>query len=55
VVTSIDVPNARVTEVYDINPKGEVVGRYWDGNGVSHGVLLSGGVFTDLDPSPPPS
>lgn len=49
--TTIDVPfpEATGTMALGMNPSGEIVGLYWDSYGVSHGYLLSKGVFTNID------
>jgi hypothetical protein len=47
--TTIDFPGATFTETNDINARGDVVGRYIDTNGTSHGYLLSRGHFITID------
>ena len=50
--TRIDVPfpEATDTQAFGISPTGEIVGSYWNSSGgVSHGFLLSHGVFTKFD------
>ena len=46
---SIDVPGAASTAISQINDKGQMAGGYTDSGGVTHGLLLSGGVVTTLD------
>ena len=59
-ITNIDAPNAgsgngpgfkQGTQAYGINASGEVVGSYTDSNFYHHGFLLSGGIYTVIDPS----
>ena len=38
--TSLDFPDASFTSALGINPHGDIVGRYVDAGGVSHGFLL---------------
>jgi len=47
--TTLDVPGAIGTSVLGINPRGEIVGQYQSPDGLYHGFLLSGGVFTTID------
>jgi hypothetical protein len=47
--TTIDVPGAVFTWTVQINAVGDMVGYYFDGNGVGHGFLLSRGNFTTID------
>ncbi len=47
--TTIDVPGATLTWPLGINLAGEIVGEYFDSNGVVHGFLLSHGRFTTID------
>jgi uncharacterized membrane protein len=47
--TPIDFPGAKKTIPLDINDVGEIVGRYEDGTGKTHGFLLSAGNFTSID------
>lgn len=49
VFRSIDFPGAPLTGAAGINAAGDVVGRYQDSAGKSHGFLLSGGLFTTVD------
>ena len=44
-----DVPGSNLTQPYDINPKGVVVGLFRDTTGKFHGFLLGKGVFTSID------
>lgn len=44
-----DVPGSNLTQAWDINPAGDVVGHYRDTTGRTHGFLLSRGQFTALD------
>jgi hypothetical protein len=46
--TTIDVPGASLTDINGINNSGQVVGTYTAG-GISHGFLLSNGIYTTLD------
>jgi|SRR5882724_1945643 len=45
----IDFPNATLTLANGINARGDIVGRYDDANGVTHGFLLHKGVFSTID------
>jgi probable HAF family extracellular repeat protein len=48
--TTIDVPGASLTTMSGINTAGDMVGWYVpSGSSFSHGFLLSGGNFSDLD------
>ena len=47
--TTFDPPGSVLTKAYGINPSGQIVGGYVNGTGL-HGYLLSGGVFTTVDP-----
>jgi uncharacterized membrane protein len=47
--TQIDVPNSISTAVYGINSAGDLVGDYQDLQEITHGFLLSGGVYTTID------
>jgi probable HAF family extracellular repeat protein len=47
--TPIDVPDARRTQPFGINNRGQIVGEYADAEGRSHGFLLDNGVFTAID------
>ena len=46
----IDVPDATGDSAFGINNRGDVVGRYIDGEDVVHGFLLRHGRFTTIDP-----
>ena len=62
IFTSIDPPGGIFTEALDINSRGQIVGRFYDGSicdfanlcvlfdGHDHGFLLSQGEFTTIDP-----
>ena len=45
----IDFPNATLTLANGINARGDIVGRYDDADGVTHGFLLRKGVFSTID------
>jgi probable HAF family extracellular repeat protein len=45
----IDFPNATATRANDINARGDIVGLYFDAEGVGHGYLLRKGVFSTID------
>jgi uncharacterized membrane protein len=45
--TRLEVPGAIEASAWDVNSRGEVVGRYFDGR--MHGWLLSKGVYTKID------
>lgn len=45
----IDFPNATQTRANGINARGDIVGLYFDGDGVGHGYLLRKGVFSTID------
>jgi uncharacterized membrane protein len=47
--TKIDFPNATATTAGSINARGDISGRYDDADGVTHGFLLSKGVFSTID------
>ncbi len=54
--TPIDVPGALFALVFGINPRGQIVGRYFYTTGVlptfssrEHGFLYDRGVFTTID------
>jgi YVTN family beta-propeller protein len=44
-VTIVDFPGAQVTEAYDLNDSGQVVGAYVNGNGITQGYLMTNGPF----------
>ena len=49
-ITTFDVPGAKNTLAFGMNPKGEIVGRYDDMNDVFHGFLRArDGTFTTID------
>lgn len=55
VYTTLQEPNSTsiegdLTAASGINDAGQIVGSYIDGNFVPHGFLLSGGVYTTIDP-----
>src|SRR5438445_543991 len=45
----IDFPDAAATIASGINARGDIVGRYDDVNGVTHGFLLRKGIFSSID------
>jgi probable HAF family extracellular repeat protein len=45
----IDVPNASATTALGVNARGDIVGRYNDHNGVTHGFLFHQGSFSTID------
>jgi hypothetical protein len=52
--TNIDVPEALgaapgTTAASAINPRGDIVGQYFDSSGNNHGFLLSNGTFSTID------
>ncbi len=48
--TTIDPPGSTFTNSYDINPAGDIVGRYVSADGQTHGYLRSkNGEFTSID------
>ncbi len=47
--TSFDFPNAAFTGAYGVSAAGDIVGRYPDAAGVTHGYVYSGGTFTTVD------
>jgi hypothetical protein len=46
--TTIDVPRARATALFDVNNRGQMVGIY--ATNTNHGFLLEGGVCRTIDP-----
>jgi uncharacterized membrane protein len=48
--TTIDFPGAVLTQTFDINAVGDIVGRYIDSIGNGHAFLLSQGSFSTIDP-----
>lgn len=47
--TTIDVPGAVLTNAYDINSEGDIVGLYTDAGNKMHGFMLSNGNFNVID------
>jgi probable HAF family extracellular repeat protein len=47
--TTIDVPGATYTQASGINNAGQIVGGFFDSNGISHGFLKVGGTFRTID------
>jgi hypothetical protein len=47
--SSIEVPGASSTTAWGINARGDIVGSYVDGAGVTHGFLLRRGSLTTID------
>lgn len=45
----IDFPNATDTRADGINARGDIVGLYYDSEGVGHGYLLHKGAFSTID------
>ncbi len=48
-VTRLDYPDAKGTAAFGINPQGDIVGRYTDQSGVTHGFLLSRSQWTPIN------
>src|SRR5262245_33789574 len=48
--STIDVPDSEWTFASGINDAGQIVGRFTDSTGYSHGFLYDGGTFTTIDP-----
>jgi uncharacterized membrane protein len=46
---SVDFPGAALSTANGINARGDIVGRYDDVNGVTHGFLLRGRIFSTID------
>jgi len=46
---SIDYPNATSTQVWGINPRGDLTGFYVDTNAVTHGFVEQAGQFSSID------
>jgi len=46
---SIDVPGSSFTAAAGINARGDIVGRYLDSDGLSHGFLMRNGMFSTID------
>ena len=49
--TKIDVPNSSSTIARGINARGDIIGDYFDADGMAHEFLLHNGVYTDI-PNP---
>ena len=47
--SSIDVPNATLTQAWKINAAGQVSGRYKNPDGAWHAFVMSDGAFTSID------
>ncbi len=47
--TKIDVPHSILTDARGINARGDIVGRYEDADGVSHGFLLRKKLFSSIN------
>src|ERR1700758_3853717 len=47
--TTIDIPLAKGTFALGINPKGDIVGWYYDASFKPHGFLLSNGTLATID------
>ena len=47
--TSIDFPGSIATMAFEINPVGDVVGRYHSADGKVHGYVLSKGTYSSID------
>src|SRR5262245_30427688 len=47
--TTIDPPDSRYTIANDNKNKGDIVGYYFDSDGVEHGFLDSTGTYTAID------
>lgn len=47
--TTIDFPDATLTEAWKINAHGDITGVYQEASGVIHGFLLREGVFSTID------
>src|SRR5687768_7525885 len=45
-LVTIDFPGAVLTNVFGVNPEGDVVGRYLGADGRFHGFVAKNGVFT---------
>jgi uncharacterized membrane protein len=46
---TIDFPGASTTVAFGINARGDIVGRYEDGDGASHGFILRQRLFSSID------
>ncbi|MBZ5571801.1 MAG: hypothetical protein LAO09_07980 [Acidobacteriia bacterium] len=49
--TKIDVPNSSATIARGINARGDIIGDYFDADGMAHEFLLHNGVYTNI-PNP---
>lgn len=49
-VTVLDYPGAFGTQPNGLNDRGQIVGAYWDADGMLHSFLYADGVFTNIDP-----
>jgi hypothetical protein len=49
VFTVIDFPGAVDTQLFGINPQGDIVGAYDMGDGVTHGLLRTSSGMTSFD------
>ncbi len=47
--TTVTVANSQVTQLYDINNAGTIVGAYVDEGGTQHGFSLAGNVVNNID------
>jgi uncharacterized membrane protein len=47
--SSINFPGAASTEAFGINKSGEIIGAFVDSSGITHGFLLVGSSYTQLD------
>jgi probable HAF family extracellular repeat protein len=47
--TTIDVPGSISTVTTGINDRGQIVGRFRDGTGQTHGLLIDGATLTTID------
>ena len=48
-LSSIDVPDAGVTQAQGISDRGDIVGLYTSSDGLTHGFLLKDGNFTSIN------
>jgi probable HAF family extracellular repeat protein len=49
IFTTLDVPGSTGTSAFGINNAGQIVGSYFDPDGLEHGFLLSSGYYATLD------
>ena len=47
-IVTIDFPGAVLTDVFGVNPQGDVVGRYLGADGRFHGFVATNGVFATI-------